>query len=120
MSRALLAVPAAAFACVLLAGCGGSAATPTVYTSPPAPKYVRPAGQHFQSSNSKTIGTIVVHKRSVLTWATDGPVFQLWDAGQRIRVRTQDHGGHLKLGPGTYKKVSVIAFGNWLVTITPG
>ncbi len=61
-----------------------------------------------------------MHKSSVLTWASDGPIFQLWDAGQRIRVRTQEHAGTLRLQPGTYRKVSVIAFGNWLLTITPG
>ena len=64
-----------------------------------------------------------MQKRSVLHWASDGVVFQLWDAGdkpQQIRVRTQEHVGRLTLKPGTYKKVSVLAFGNWLVTISPG
>jgi hypothetical protein len=79
-----------------------------------------PAGQHFQGRGSKTLGTIVVHKLSKLQWASDGVVFQLWDAAQRIKVRTQEHAGTLTLRPGTYKKVEVLAFGNWLITITPG
>lgn len=120
MSRALAAVSFAVLASALLAGCGGAGAKPPVYTSPAAPKYVRPPGQHFQGRNSKTIGTVVVKKTSVLHWASDSPVFQLWDAGQRIKVRTQEHAGHFTLSPGTYTKVTVIAFGNWLVTISPG
>ncbi|MGD0716360.1 MAG: hypothetical protein ABSB24_19640 [Gaiellaceae bacterium] len=91
-----------------------------VYTSPAAPQVVQPAGRHFQGRNSKNLGTIVVHKRSVLHWASDSVVFQLWDAGQRIKVHTQEHAGKLVVKPGTYKKVSVIAFGNWLITISPG
>jgi len=79
-----------------------------------------PAGQHFQGRASKTLGTIVVHKLSKLQWASDSVVFQLWDAAQRIKVRTQEHAGTLTLRPGTYKKVEVLAFGNWLITITPG
>jgi hypothetical protein len=108
----------------LLAGCGGTThATQTVYTSPAAPKYIPTAGRHYQGRGSKKLGTIVVQKRSVLHWASDGVVFQLWDAGdkpQQIQVRTQEHVGRLTLKPGTYKRVSVIAFGNWLVTISPG
>ncbi len=81
---------------------------------------MQPPGQHFQGSGSKTIGTIVVHRRSQLQWASDSPLFQLWDQGQQIRVRTQEHGGTLTVQPGTYKKVSVIAFGRWVITISPG
>ena len=91
-----------------------------VYTSPAAPPVVQPVGRHFEGRNSKSLGTIVVHKRSVLHWASDGVVFQLWDAGQRIKVHTQEHAGKLVVEPGTYRKVSVIAFGNWLITISPG
>ena len=56
----------------------------------------------------------------MLSWASDSPVFQLWDAGQRIRVRTQEHGGSFRIAPGTYRKVQVIAFGRWVITISPG
>ena len=116
-------MPIAVLAGALLAGCGGGHSQLPVYTSPSAPQYAPPPGRHFQGRGSKTIGTIVVHKRSVLHWASDGVVFQLWDDGdvpQRIRVRAQEHVGRLTLKPGTYKRVSVIAFGNWLITISPG
>jgi hypothetical protein len=123
MRRRAAVMPVAVLAGALLAGCGGGHSKPPVYTSPTAPKYTPPAGRHYQGRGSKKIGTIVVHKRSVLHWASDGVVFQLWDAGdvpQRIRVRTQEHVGRLTLKPGTYTGVSVIAFGNWLITISPG
>jgi hypothetical protein len=124
MGRVLAGMPIAVLAGALLAGCGGTTKSqPPVYTSPAAPQYAPPAGRRFQGHGSKTLGTIVVRKRSVLRWASDGVVFQLWDDGdvpQRIKVRTQEHAGHLTLKPGTYKKVSVVAFGNWLVTISPG
>jgi uncharacterized lipoprotein YmbA len=120
MRRIVAGMSVAALAAALLAGCGTKQAQPPTYTSPVAPKYVRPAGQHFQGHGSKTLGTIVVHKGSVLHWASDGVLFQLTDAGRRIKVRTQQHAGHLTLRPGTYKKVSVVAFGNWIVTISPG
>jgi uncharacterized lipoprotein YmbA len=118
--RKVTAIPAAVLAAALLAACGSTQSQPKVYTSPAAPGYVMPAGQHFQGRGSKTLGTIVVHKLSKLQWASDGVVFQLWDAAQRIKVRTQEHAGTLTLRPGTYKKVEVLAFGNWLITITPG
>jgi hypothetical protein len=123
MRRIAAGMPIAALAGALLAGCGAAHSQPRVYTSPTAPHYALPAGRHFQGHGSKILGTIVVHKRSVLHWASDGVVFQLWDDGdavQRIKVRTQEHVGRLTLRPGTYKKVSVIAFGNWLITISPG
>lgn len=123
MRRIAAGMPIAALAGALLAGCGTAHSQPRVYTSPTAPHYTLPAGRHFQGHGSKILGTIVVHKRSVLHWASDGVVFQLWDDGdavQRIKVRTQEHVGRLTLRPGTYKKVSVIAFGNWLITISPG
>jgi hypothetical protein len=112
------ALPLAAAAGLLLSGCGGSS-RPKVYTSPEAPGYVQPKGRTIQGVDSKTIGTIVVRRRSVLHWASDSPVFQLWDAGQHIRVRTQEHAGTVPLAPGRYRKVSVIAFGRWLITISP-
>ena len=120
MSRIATRLPVAALACVLLAGCGSKQAQAPTYSSPTAPQYVIPAGQQFQGRRSKDLGTIVVHKRSVLHWASAGVVFQLWDAGQRIKVRTQEHVGQLTVAPGTYRKVSVIAFSNWLITISPG
>jgi hypothetical protein len=120
MRHIVAGMPIAALAGALLAGCGAARSQPHVYTSPTAPHYTLPAGRHFQGRGSKTLGTIVVHKRSVLHWASAGVVFQLWDAGQRIKVRTQEHAGHLTLVPGTYRKVSVIAFSNWLITISPG
>lgn len=123
MRSLVTGMPIAALAGALLAGCGGARSQPPVYTSPKAPHYTLPAGRHFQGRGSKNLGTIVVHKRSVLHWASDGVVFQLWDDGdavQRIKVRTQEHVGSLTVRPGTYKKVSVLAFGNWLITISPG
>lgn len=115
MRKILVLVPLLA----LLAACGGGQAKPKVYTSPQAPQYVLPKGKNYIGKGSKTLGTIVVAKASVLHWATDSVAFQLWDKGQKIRVRTQDHAGTVKLAAGTYEKVSVIAFGNWLITITP-
>ena len=124
MRRFVAGTALALLAGALTAGCGSTThATQTVYTSPAAPKYVPTAGRQYQGRGSKTLGTIVVHERSILHWASDGVVFQLWDAGdkpQQIQVRTQEHVGRLTLKPGTYRKVSVIAFGNWLVTISPG
>jgi uncharacterized lipoprotein YmbA len=120
MRRTVAAIPAAVLAAALLAACGSTQSQPKVYTSPAAPSYVMPAGRHFQGRGSKILGTIVVHKPSKLHWASDGVVFQLWDAAQRIKVRTQEHAGTLALRPGTYKKVQVLAFGNWLITISPG
>lgn len=122
MRRIVTGLPVAAIVCALVAGCGGATQSqqPPTYTSPKAPHYVRPSGTHFEGRSSKNLGTIVVHKRSVLHWASAGVVFQLWDAGQRIKVRTQEHAGHFTLVPGTYRKVSVIAFSNWLITISPG
>ncbi|MGZ4335617.1 MAG: hypothetical protein ACXVRJ_15270 [Gaiellaceae bacterium] len=115
MRKALLLLPVAA----LLAACGGGQPKPKVYTSPAAPQYVMPKGKHYLGKNSKTIGTIVVTRPSVLHWSTDSVVFQLWDEGQKIRVHTQEHAGTVSLSPGTYPKVSVIALGNWLITISP-
>jgi len=121
MRRVVTGLSVAALVCALAAGCGGAKQSqPPTYTSPTAPQYVPPAGRHFEGRSSKNLGTIVVHKRSVLHWASAGVVFQLWDAGQRIKVRTQEHAGHLTLAPGTYRKVSVIAFSNWFITISPG
>ena len=124
MRRIVAGMPIAVLAGALLAGCGSTPSSqPAPYTSPTAPHYTLPAGRHFQGRGSKILGTIVVHKRSVLHWASDGVAFQLWDDGdavQQIKVRTQEHVGKLTLGPGTYEKVSVIAFGNWLITISPG
>ena len=114
------ALPFAAAAALLLSGCGSSSAKPKVFTSPEAPAYVPQKGRTFKGQNSKTIGTIVVKRRSVLHWASDSPLFQLVDAGQHIRVRTQDHVGSIPVAPGRYRKVSVIAFGRWLITISPG
>ncbi len=117
-----IAALSAASAAVLLAGCGGGSTSPKTgtFTSPEAPAYVAPAGRQFQGRDSKTIGTIVVSRRSTLRWASDGPLFQLWDTAQRIRVRTQEHAGTVAVAPGTYREVSVIAFGRWLITISPG
>jgi hypothetical protein len=121
LKRIVAGLPLAALAAALLVGCGGTKQSqPTVYTSPTAPQYVPPAGRQFQGRGSKTLGTIVVHKRSVLHWASDGVLFQLTDAALRIKVQTQKHAGSLTVKPGTYKKVAVVAFGNWLVTISPG
>ena len=115
MRRALLLLPLAA----LVAACGATRSMQKLYTSPPAPQYVMPKGTHYLGRNSKVLGTIVVKQASVLHWATDSVVFQLWDKGRRIKVRTQDHAGTVKLAAGTYSKVQVIAFGNWLITISP-
>jgi hypothetical protein len=115
MRRALLLLPLAA----VVAGCGGATAKPKVYTSPAAPRYAMPKGKNYVGEDSKTIGTIVVKQTSVLHWSTDSVVFQLWDVGQKIRVRTQEHAGRVTLSPGVYRKVSVIAFGRWLITISP-
>ncbi len=120
LRAAAAALAIAAAAAILLSGCGGSGSShPKVYTSPAAPGYVPQKGRTIQGLNSKTIGTIVVKRRSVLHWASDSPLFQLVDAGQHIRVRTQEHVGTVPLAPGRYRKVSVIAFGRWLITISP-
>ena len=122
MSRGVAALPlllVAAISLGVLASCGGGAKA-KVYTSPEAPQVQLPKGRQFLGTGSKDIGTVVVRKASVLHWASDSPVFQLWDAGQRIRVRTQDHAGSLKVAAGTYPKLSVIAFGRWVITISPG
>jgi len=115
MRKALLLLPLAA----LLAGCAAKTTKTRVYTSPAAPEYVMPKGRHYLGKDSKTLGTIVVTKPSVLHWSSDSVVFQLWDSRQKIRVHTQDHAGAVALSPGTYRKVSVIAFGHWLITISP-
>lgn len=116
MRKALLLLPLLALA----AGCGAAKSTPPpVYTSPAAPQVQLPKGDRYLGKDSKVVGTIVVPKASVLHWASDSPVFQLWDSGQRIKVRTQEHAGSVRLAPGTYRKVQVIAFGRWVITISP-
>ncbi len=98
------------------AGCGSTHAT----TKSGNPTYHRPPGQHFQGRSSATIGVVRVRRRSTLTWASDGLLFQLTAARGRIDVRSQSHAGHLTLAPGTYRAVKVVAFGSWIVTISPG
>jgi hypothetical protein len=75
-----------------------------------------PAVMRFSGNGIKSLGTIRLARRSVLTWTNDGPLFQIF-ANNSIPVNAQEPSGTTVLGAGTWAHFQVNAVGNWKISI---
>lgn len=77
----------------------------------------------YSGNGTKNLGTISVSQPSVLHWHATGGIFTITGltspAEHAIAVSSKASSGETVVEPGTYHEVSVIALGEWGVTITP-
>lgn len=80
------------------------------------------SGQTYRGNGTKNIGTIVVGQDSTLKWTTSGSRGQPFsvtsdDAG--ILVSSSETSGESAVAAGTHPGVTVLAVGDWEITVVP-
>jgi hypothetical protein len=76
--------------------------------------------KHWSGKGSKTLGTVVIARTSVVKWTSTGKLFSLTDKAKKIKkVSGKARSGQSFIAKGTYRVVRVIAKGRWTLTVTP-
>lgn len=79
-------------------------------------------GRHFQGDGNVGLGTITVHRPSVIQWtAQRGGTFVIYSSDNDRHVldlRSEAAGGRSVIEAGTYHDVQVQAYGRWSFSIS--
>jgi hypothetical protein len=112
--RTIILIVAALALLSLVEGLHSSAGAATRASSPQA---TAAKVWSFSGKGSKKLGTFRLRRTATLRWRSSGGRFLIADSRGFRLVYTKARNGKLRISRGTYRRLSLIARGNWKVTI---